>query len=525
MRAAISRPRRVARPDRGRLHLRNGRLTLPPPAQAPNANTAPARATRPCAGSTTTTPTRFLTPTPSRVRCSLAPRSRVLGFAALAVSNNGGVDWIELASAEYAIVNFIVPPRTDAAFAPHAAPPASPRTSAASTSPSRATSRRASPRVRLRRRTRGGRRRRRLLRALQMRNTDARRHARRDRTLRPKTNGRGRGNERRRANGRRLSVPSSRVAVAAISSRGRRRPETRGSGRAHAASAEGGGTAFVVHLTVRRDDDARRAARDSDADADADGDGDGSIDVASTFSGIGDSARRVGMSLRDDARLGVAGRGGRRRVRVRRARARARVCVFRRGRTTRRDDAKQVRRRRRGRRRRRAPRVRARGDPPSPPPRDARGSISPRDPSSPRRRPGRFVWRVARVARISIGRISPRSSTPALDGGARRRSPSGFVLVRDRRAPSRRFLRPRGWSRGSRRRARRGLARARSRARPTRNSTFARNRRRTARCTRPSPPPRTDSQTDPCSSSARTFRANLGRGAGARRRRVQNGNR
>ena len=51
-------------------------------------------------------------------------------------------------------------------------------------------------------------------------------------------------------------------------------------------------------------------------------------------------------------------------------------------------------------------------DPPSPPPRDARGSISPRDPSSPRRRPGRFVWRVARGARLSTGRISPRSSTP-----------------------------------------------------------------------------------------------------------------
>ena len=223
----------------------------------------------------------------------MAPRSRVLGFAALAVSNNGGVDWIELASAEYAIVNFIVPPRTDAAFAPHAAPgvpayfrgvhfavegdPAAPPHGCAfdgAPAASGAGGGVSSALFRCETPTRGATR------------VEIVPFGRRRTDADAGTNAAARTDVA-------LSVPSSRVAVAAISSRGVD-VGTRGSGRAHAASAEGGGTAFVVHLTVRRDDDARRAARDSDADADADGDGDGSIDVASTFSGIGDSARASG---------------------------------------------------------------------------------------------------------------------------------------------------------------------------------------------------------------------------------------
>ena len=255
-----------------------------------------------------------------------------------------------------------------------------------------------------------------------MRNTDARRHARRDRTLRPKTNRRGRGNERRRADGRRALRPvvpgrRRRDFLAAASTSG-----TRGSGRAHAASAEGGGTAFVVHLTVRRDDD---------SDADADGDGDGSIDekvdAISSSGFIGDSARASGC-LFGTTRVSasrVAADGAAFEC-VAPARAPG-LCFSPRARDTpRRREAAPTRVLRDARggdvREPRpppsswsSPTSRASGsrsrDPPSPPPRDARGSISPRDPSSPRRRPGRFVWRVARGEAFD-GRISPRSSPP-----------------------------------------------------------------------------------------------------------------
>ena len=355
------------------------------------------------------------------VRCSLAPRSRVLGFAALAVSNNGGVDWIELASAEYAIVNFIVPPRTDAAFAPHAAPgvpayfrgvhfavegdPAAPPHGCAfdgAPAASGAGGGVSSALFRCETPTRGATR------------VEIVPFGRRRTDADAGTNAAARTDVA-------LSVPSSRVAVAAISSRGVG-VGTRGSGRAHAASAEGGGTAFVVHLTVRRDDD---------SDADADGDGDGSIDekvdAISSSGFIGDSARASGClfgTTRVSASRVAADGAAFECV----APARAPGFVFfaagaRHAETTRNDaDASaavrggDVREPRPPPSSWSSPTSRASGsrsrDPPSPPPRDARGSISPRDPSSPRRRPGRFVWRVARGARLSTGRISPRSSTP-----------------------------------------------------------------------------------------------------------------
>ena len=357
------------------------------------------------------------------VRCSLAPRSRVLGFAALAVSNNGGVDWIELASAEYAIVNFIVPPRTDAAFAPHAAPgvpayfrgvhfavegdPAAPPHGCAfdgAPAASGAGGGVSSALFRCETPTRGATR------------VEIVPFGRRRTDADAGTNAAARTDVA-------LSVPSSRVAVAAISSRGVD-VGTRGSGRAHAASAEGGGTAFVVHLTVRRDDD---------SDADADGDGDGSIDekvdAISSSGFIGDSARASGC-LFGTTRVSAC-RGSRRtapRSSASRPRARPGLCFSPRARDTpRRRETTPTRVLREYAvvtfREPRpppsswsSPTSRASGsrsrDPPSPPPRDARGSISPRDPSSPRRRPGRFVWRVARGARLSTGRISPRSSTP-----------------------------------------------------------------------------------------------------------------
>ena len=224
------------------------------------------------------------------VRCSLAPRSRVLGFAALAVSNNGGVDWTELASAEYAIVNFIVPPRTDAAFAPHAAPgvPAYFRGVhfAVEGDPAAPPFGCAFDRAPAGDRAGGG-----VSSALFRCETPPRGAARVEIVPvgRRRTDADAGTNAAARTDVA-LSTPSSRVAVAAVSSRG---VGTSGigvgssgtfgtfgtsgmSGRALAASAEGGGSAFVVHLTVFRDETTAegRAAKDPDADSDADGSSD-----------------------------------------------------------------------------------------------------------------------------------------------------------------------------------------------------------------------------------------------------------